>query len=59
MLSFSDQETRLGIKLGEGERETIALALEKKISIFLTNDEDAYLVGKILGLGPKGVLYVF
>nr|MDO8079536.1 DUF3368 domain-containing protein [Candidatus Freyarchaeota archaeon] len=52
------EETRLGIKLGEGERETIALALEKRISIFLTNDEDAYLVGKILGLEPKGVLYV-
>jgi predicted nucleic acid-binding protein len=51
-------EIQLGIEIGEGERETIALAVEKRISIFLTNDEDAYLVGKILGLKPKGVLYV-
>lgn len=51
-------ETRLGIELGEGEREAIALAMEKRISIFLTNDENAYHVGKILSREPKGVLYV-
>ena len=49
-------ETRLDIKLGIGERDAIALALEKGISIFLTNDEDAYHVGK--SLEPRGVLYV-
>jgi len=56
--NVKDVETKLGIELGEGERETIALALEKGTSIFLTNDEDAYLVGRTLGLKPKGTLYV-
>ncbi|MGQ9721663.1 MAG: DUF3368 domain-containing protein [Candidatus Jordarchaeum sp.] len=51
-------EKKISTELGAGEREAIALALEKKTSILLTNDEDAYLVGKILGLNPKGVLYV-
>ena len=51
-------ERRLDIELGSGEREAIALALEKKISTFLTNDEDAYHIGKILGLEPRGVLYL-
>ena len=51
-------ETRFDIELGEGEREAIALAIEKGIPIFLTNDEDAHQVGKILGLEPRGVLYV-
>lgn len=49
-------EKRLDIELGSGEREAIALALEKKISTFLTNDEDAYHIGKVLGLEPRGVL---
>ena len=53
-----DMEARLGIELGRGEREAIALALEKEISLFLTNDEDAYQVGTSLDLKPKGVLYV-
>jgi hypothetical protein len=53
-----DRENKLGIELGEGEREAIALALEKGISLFLTNDEDAHQTGKSLGLEPKGVLYV-
>ncbi len=51
-------EKRLDIELGAGEREAIALALEKEIFIFLTNDEDAYQVGTRLSLEPKGVLYV-
>lgn len=59
---FTDEvegvEARLGIELGTGEREAIALALEKGVSIFLTNDEDAHQVGMALGLEPKGVLYV-
>jgi len=54
-----DRENKLGIKLGEGEREAIALALEARISLFLTNDVDAYQIGKTLGLEPRGVLYVF
>jgi len=53
-----DMEARLGIELGKGEREAIALALEKETSVFLTNDEDAYHVGTNLDLKPKGVLYV-
>ncbi len=53
-----DRENKLGIELGKGEREAIALALEKGISLFLTNDEDAYQIGKSLGLEPNGVLYV-
>ena len=53
-----DREEQLGIELGEGEREAIAIALEKELSLFLTNDEDAYQIGKTLGLDPKGVLYV-
>ena len=51
-------EKRLDIELGSGEREAIALALEKKTATFLTNDEDAYQTGKTLGLEPKGVLYL-
>ena len=51
-------EKRLDIELGSGEREAIALALEKNISTFLTNDEDAYHIGRILGLEPRGVLYL-
>ena len=51
-------EKRLDIELGSGEREAIALALEKKIPTFLTNDEDAYHIGKILGLEPKGILHL-
>lgn len=51
-------ETRLDIELGRGEREAIALASERGISTFLTNDEDAHHVGMALGLEPKGVLYV-
>jgi len=51
-------EARLGIEIGIGEREAIAIALEKDISIFLTNDEGAYQVGILMGLEPKGVLYV-
>jgi len=53
-----DMEARLGIELGRGEREAIALSLEKEISLFLTNDEDAYQVGTSLDLKPKGVLYL-
>lgn len=53
-----DRENKLGIELGEGEREAISLAIEKGISLFLTNDEGAYQTGKSLGLEPKGVLYV-
>jgi hypothetical protein len=60
--TFTDKveavEKRLDIELGSGEREAIALALEKKISTFLTNDEDAYHIGRILGLEPRGVLYL-
>jgi len=52
------EESRLGIELGEGERETIALAIEKGIPTLLTDDEDAYRVGKRLGLDPKGTLHV-
>jgi len=51
-------ESRLDIELGRGERETIALALERGISHLLTDDEDAYRVGKSLGIGPRGTLYV-
>lgn len=32
--------------------------MEKEISILLTNDEDAYQVAEILGLEPKGILYL-
>lgn len=53
-----DREVKLGIELGVGEREAIALALEKELFLFLTNDEDAYQIGKTLGLDPKGVLHV-
>jgi len=51
-------EKKLGLELGEGEREAIALALEKNIQTVLTNDEDAYQISRILGLKPKGVLYI-
>jgi predicted nucleic acid-binding protein len=56
--AVEDRENEFGIELGKGEREAIALALEKGISIFLTNDEDAYQIGRSLDLEPKGVLYV-
>jgi predicted nucleic acid-binding protein len=51
-------ESRLDVELGEGEREAMALALAEEVRIFLTDDEDAYLTGKSLGLEPRGVLYV-
>ncbi|MBS7278451.1 MAG: DUF3368 domain-containing protein [Candidatus Freyarchaeota archaeon] len=51
-------EKKIGTELGLGEREALSLALEENTPILLTNDEDAYLVGKILGLDPKGVIYV-
>lgn len=51
-------EVRLGVELGEGERGAIALGLERGIPVFLTNDEDAYQVGTIVGLEARGVLYV-
>jgi len=51
-------EKRLGVELGEGEREAIVLALEKRTPTFLTNDEDAHQVGSTMGLEPKGVLYL-
>lgn len=50
-------ENQIGITLGLGEREAIALAIEKKVP-FLTDDEDTHRIGKALGLDPKGVLYV-
>jgi predicted nucleic acid-binding protein len=51
-------ESRLGVELGEGEREAMALALVEGARIFLTDDEDAHRTGKSLGLESKGVLYV-
>ena len=52
------EEDKLGVELGEGEREAMALALENRTSVFLTDDEDAHRTGKALSLEPKGVLYV-
>jgi predicted nucleic acid-binding protein len=52
------EEVRLSTDLGEGEREAMALALEKRTTVFLTDDEDAHRTGKALGLEPKGVLYL-
>jgi predicted nucleic acid-binding protein len=52
------EETRLSIDLSDGEREAMALALEKEIPVFLTDDEEAYRTGKALGLEPRGVLYL-
>jgi predicted nucleic acid-binding protein len=51
-------ERRLHIELGAGERQAIALALERDTSTFLTNDEDAYQIGKTLGLETRGVLHM-
>lgn len=56
--SVEAEEVRLGTDLGEGEREAMALALEKRTLVFLTDDEDAHRTGKALGLEPKGVLYL-
>ena len=53
-----EEENRLGVELGAGEREAIALALEKRTRAFLTDDEDAHRTGKALGLEPRGTLYV-
>lgn len=50
-------EAELGVQLGAGERESIALAKRKK-ETFLTNDEDAYTVGKHLEVEFRGILYV-
>jgi len=51
-------EERLKIRLGAGEREAIALALDLSAEILLTNDELAYRVAKLFGLTPRGVLYL-
>jgi predicted nucleic acid-binding protein len=53
-----EAEKKLGIQLGRGEREAIVLSIEREVSLFLTNDEDAYQTGKSLGLELKGILYV-
>lgn len=51
-------ERRLQIELGMGEREAIALALERNTPLILTNDEDAYQTAKTLGLESRGTLHV-
>lgn len=51
-------EEKLGIRLGKGEREAIGLALTLKAKVILTNDEDAALASKALGLKPRGILYI-
>jgi len=51
-------ERRLRIQLGVGEREAISLALSLKAHIILTNDKLASTVAKILGLKPRGILYI-
>ena len=51
-------ETEIGIQLGAGERETLALALDTPHPVVLTNDEDAYLIARLLKTRAKGVLYL-
>lgn len=51
-------EQKLHIELGEGERETIALAASKKIKVLLVNDEEAAHTAKPLNLTPRGTLYI-
>lgn len=48
-------EERLGIQLGAGEREGIALAHG---AVFLTDDETAYQVARVLGSEARGSLYL-
>lgn len=59
---YTDQvmaiENRIGIRLGAGERETLALALETSSDVVLTNDEDACDLASILEIRSKGVLYL-
>jgi predicted nucleic acid-binding protein len=48
-------EERLGVQLGAGEREGIALARD---SVFITDDETAYQVARALGTEARGSLYL-
>jgi len=51
-------EGALGVELGGGEREAIALALGRGVKTVLTDDEETYFTGRRLGLEAKGVLYI-
>ena len=51
-------ENKFKIKLGKSEREAIALALDLKESILLTNDQQAYIIAKMLNIKAKGILYI-
>ncbi len=51
-------EKRMGVELGAGEREALALALDLNANLVLTNNELAYSAASILGLEAKGLLYV-
>jgi len=51
----SRRASSMRIRLGGGEMEAIALALERD-AVLLTNDEDARKVGESLGLRSEGTL---
>lgn len=48
----------IGVELGAGERDGIALTVHSGHDLFLTNDESAYQAAKALDLNVKGVLYI-
>ena len=51
-------EENLGVRLGMGERQVISLARSLGVKTVLTDDEDAAIVSRALGLKPRGTLYV-
>jgi len=51
------REKKLGVQLGEGEREAIALCVDPDATL-LTNDQVASTVAKALGIDARGVLFL-
>ena len=58
IVKVESMEGKLGIQLGAGEREAIALALSLKAETILTNDKVAAHVAETLNLKPIGVFYI-
>ncbi len=51
-------ERKLGVELGSGERESLALCLQIKVKTILTNDRVVFEMARRLGLEPHGILYI-
>ncbi len=53
-----EKATSLGLKLGRGEVEGIALCIDVEDKIFLSDDEDAKEFARNYGITGKGTVYI-